>query len=76
MKDITRILARYAALSRYEELPKSVQHEGLRAFVNYIGCAAGGSREDNVVMMLKFLAEFNGGAQATVIGHQIGRAHV
>ena len=70
MKDITRILARYAALSRYEELPKSVQHEGLRAFVNYIGCAVGGSREDNVVMMLKFLGEFNGGAHATVIGHR------
>ncbi len=70
MKDITRILARYAAQSRYDDLPKAVQHEGLRAFVNYIGCAAGGSREDNVVMMLKFLAEFNGGAHAMVIGHR------
>ena len=70
MQALTRILARYAAQSRYDDLPKAVQHEGLRAFVNYIGCAAGGSREDNVVMMLKFLAEFNGGAHATVIGHR------
>lgn len=70
MTDITRILARYAAQSRYEALPQAVRHEGLRAFVNYLGCAAGGAREDNVVMMLKFLAEFNGGAHATVIGHR------
>lgn len=70
MKDLTRTLARYAAHSKYDELPQTVRHEGLRAFVNYVGCAAGGSREDNVVMMLKFLAEFNGGAHATVIGHR------
>ena len=70
MNDITRILARYASNSRYDALPPAVRHEGLRAFVNYIGCAAGGAHEDNVVLMLKFLAEFNGGAHATVIGHR------
>jgi 2-methylcitrate dehydratase PrpD len=70
LKDLTRTLARYAAHSKYDELPQTVRHEGLRAFVNYVGCAAGGSREDNVVMMLKFLAEFNGGAHAKVIGHR------
>jgi 2-methylcitrate dehydratase PrpD len=70
MTDVTRVLARFACNSRYEALPSAVRHEGLRAFVNYIGCAAGGAREDNVVLMLKFLAEFNGSAQATVIGHR------
>jgi 2-methylcitrate dehydratase PrpD len=70
MQKITRLLARYACASRYETLPPSVRHEGLRAWVNYVGCAAGGSREDNVMMMLKFLGEFNGGARATVIGHR------
>lgn len=70
MQNITRLLARYAVESRYETLPPVVRHEGLRAWVNYVGCAAGGSREDNVVMMLQFLGEFNGGARATVIGHR------
>jgi 2-methylcitrate dehydratase PrpD len=70
MTATTRTLAQYAAESRYEALPPAVRHEGLRAFVNYIGCATGGAREDNVVMMLKFLAQFNGGAHATVIGHR------
>jgi 2-methylcitrate dehydratase PrpD len=71
MNDITRHLARYAAHSRYEDLPDTVRHEGLRAFVNYVGCAAGGSREAHVLRMLAFLAEFNGGAHAAVIGHRV-----
>ncbi len=70
MKDITRTLARYASASRYEALPADVQHEGLRAFVNYIGCAAGASRENDIELMVKFLAEFNGAADTTIIGRR------
>jgi 2-methylcitrate dehydratase PrpD len=55
MKDITRVLSRYVCESRFDALPPAVQHEGARAFVNWMGCAAGGSREDDV-----HLAEFNG----------------
>ena len=68
MNPITRILARYAAESRYDALPPAVQQEGLRAFVNWIGCAAGGAREDVVEQMVEVLAEYDGGAQATVVG--------
>ncbi len=70
MQPITRILARTVVDSRYENLPPEVQHEGLRAFVNYIGCAAGGSHEPHVELMLKFLAEFNGAANITIIGRR------
>ena len=68
MKDITRILSRYACASRHEELPAEVRHEGLRAFVNFIGCAAGGSREEDVALMVDFLAEFNGAPAAAIVG--------
>ena len=51
MTPITRMLAHYAASSRYEALPPAVQHEGVRAFVNWVGCAAGGAREDMVERM-------------------------
>jgi 2-methylcitrate dehydratase PrpD len=70
MSPITRILARYAASSRYEALPPAVQQEGLRAFVNWVGCAAGGAREDVVDQMIGVLSEYNGGEQATVIGRR------
>lgn len=63
MNAITRTLARYAATSRFEDLPPAVRHEGLRAFVNYIGCAAGGSREPDIDIMLRFLSEFNGSTE-------------
>lgn len=68
MKDITRILSRYVCASRFEDLPAAVRHEGVRAFVNYVGCAAGGSREEDVELMLSFLAEFNGAATSTIVG--------
>ena len=65
MKDLTRILSRYICASQYPVLPDAVRHEGLRAFVNYVGCAAGGSREPDIEIMLRFLAEFNGANAAT-----------
>jgi 2-methylcitrate dehydratase PrpD len=70
MTPITRTLARYAAASRFDALPAEVRREGLRAFVNFVGCAAGGAREDAVERMLAVVAEFDGGPHATVIGRR------
>lgn len=70
MKDITRILSRYACASRFEDLPPAVRHEGVRAFVNFVGCAAGGAHEDDVVLMAGFLGEFDGRAEATLVGRR------
>ncbi|MCC6532505.1 MAG: MmgE/PrpD family protein [Burkholderiales bacterium] len=68
MKDITRTLARYACAARFDDLPSAVRGEGVRALVNYVGCAAGGAHEDDVDLMVRFLGEFDGGAQATLVG--------
>lgn len=70
MTAVTRALARYAVESRYDALPAAVRHEGLRAFVNFVGCAAGAAREEAVERMLAALAGFDGGAQATIIGRR------
>ena len=70
MTPITRTLAQYAAASRYDELPEAVRHEGVRAFVNFVGCAAGGAREPVAERMLAVVSEFNGGPHATVIGRR------
>jgi 2-methylcitrate dehydratase PrpD len=70
MTGITRALARYVASSKFEELPAAVRHEGVRAFVNWIGCAAGGAREDRVERALEVFAEFNGAPTATVVGRR------
>ena len=48
MTPITRELARFAVNSRFDAMPPNVRHEGLRAFVNFVGCAAGGAKEEVV----------------------------
>jgi 2-methylcitrate dehydratase PrpD len=68
MTAVTRTLAQYAASSRFEDLPAAVRQEGARAFVNFVGCAAGGAREEVVERTLAVLAEFDGGRQATLVG--------
>ena len=70
MQDITRTLSRYICSSHFDALPSEVKHEGVRAFVNWIGCAAGGSRDDMVERVLEVVMEFNGAAAATVIGRR------
>ena len=91
MRRITRELARYVHTSRYDALPPVVRREGVRAFVNWVGCAAGGACESNVAHVLAILDAYNGARDTTVVGHRakldrlnaacinamkIGRAHV
>jgi 2-methylcitrate dehydratase PrpD len=64
------MLARYAHASRFEALPPAIRHEGARAFVNWVGCAAGGAHEPDVQMMLEILSEFSGAKDATVVGRR------
>lgn len=70
MTGTTRTLARYAVQSRFDTLPAAVRREGLRAFVNFIGCAAGGAREEAVERMLAVVGDHDGGARTTVIGRR------
>ncbi|CAE6844500.1 MmgE/PrpD family protein [Paraburkholderia domus] len=66
---ITRKLARYAAQARYSMLPDNVRLEASRAFLNWMGCALGGSREPAVQLAAATAAELGGGPQASIIGH-------
>jgi 2-methylcitrate dehydratase PrpD len=70
LRRITRELARYVHTSRFDALPTAVRREGVRAFVNWVGCAAGGSRETNVAHVLAVLAEYNGARDTSVVGHR------
>jgi 2-methylcitrate dehydratase PrpD len=70
MTAITRELARYVAASRLDALPAAVRHEGVRAFVNWVGCAAGGAREGCVERALEVIAEFDGVPAATLVGRR------
>ncbi|WP_417209726.1 MmgE/PrpD family protein [Antarctobacter sp.] len=68
-RPITAELARYAVQADYDALPGEVQVEAMRAFLNWIGCALGGSREDVALHAAQAVACTGGPAQATRIGH-------
>ena len=66
--DVTRTLARFIVEHRYAGIPQSVRHEAARSFLNWVGCAVGGSRHETVERALAALTPFSGPAQATVLG--------
>lgn len=68
MVEVTRILARFAAEHRPSDLPQQVSAEGVRAFVNWLGCVFGGCRDEAVDFASAALMPFAGGEQATVVG--------
>jgi len=69
MTEITRPLARYLVNSGFEDLPEAVRREGVRAFVNWMGCVLGGCREGVLDRALAAFGPFAGPPQATIIGH-------
>ncbi len=68
MLDVTREVVRYALDSHWSDLPSAVQHEAKRAFLNWVGCAVGGSSHPAVAAGHAALADIAGPPQATVLG--------
>jgi 2-methylcitrate dehydratase PrpD len=69
-REITRELAAFAARSRFVALPEIVRRETARAFLNWMGCVFGGSRDPAVAIAAALAAETGGAPQAQVIGHR------
>src|SRR5215475_1900400 len=60
----TRVLADWLVGQKLEDLPADVRHEALRAIVNIVGCAIGGSTHPAVDIALRALGPFSGPATA------------
>ena len=67
---VTTALARYATHASYTALPAHIQTEAARTFMNWMGCALGGSQEEAVAIAVDTVGEFGGGPQAAIIGHR------
>lgn len=65
---VTQTLARWAVELSADDVPATVRHEGLRSFVNWLGCAVGGATHRTVDCALAGLARFSGPARAGVLG--------
>jgi MmgE/PrpD N-terminal domain len=43
---VTHIIAKYAATTPLDQIPAPVRKEATRTLLNWVGCAVGGSRQD------------------------------
>jgi 2-methylcitrate dehydratase PrpD len=68
MTEVTRILARYLVGARPEDVPAEVRREATRSFLNWLGCAVGGSVHPTLDIALSALRPFMGAPQATMLG--------
>jgi 2-methylcitrate dehydratase PrpD len=67
---VTKILANYVVLARYEDLPSKVRKEGLRTLLNWVGVAVGGSHHETIDIAVDALRPFSGPSQASILGRR------
>lgn len=65
---VTAELAEWIVGLEAGDIPDEVRTEGVRTFVNWIGCAVGGADHPTVAAALRALSPFSGPANATVLG--------
>ncbi len=67
MSNVTLTMARWAASTRYEDLPAEVVTEVKRYLMDSVGCALGGAQQHDVHLARKVLSEIAGAGPATVM---------
>lgn len=65
---VTAELAEWIVGLQADAIPGGVREEGVRTFVNWVGCAVGGARHETADRALAAVEPFSGPRQATVLG--------
>ena len=65
---VTAALSRYVVHSKPSDVPAPVRQEARRSFLNWMGCAVGGSRHETVDRALSALSEFAGKPTTSLLG--------
>jgi 2-methylcitrate dehydratase PrpD len=65
---VTEILTDWIIDTKGSDIPDDVRYEGLRTFVNWVGCAVGGASHETVDAALKALMPFSGERTSSVLG--------
>lgn len=65
---ITQVLADFAVRSSPDDIPAPVYAESVRSFLNWTGCAVGGSIHPTIDNALAAIKPFAGSGQASVLG--------
>ncbi|HEY9057950.1 MAG TPA: MmgE/PrpD family protein [Aurantimonas sp.] len=67
---VTSILAEWIVAVQDDDIPEEVRREGVRTFVNWVGCALGGARHETVDAALKAVDAFSGPRTSGVLGRE------
>ena len=70
MTEVTRILAKWVVDSKLDRIPAEVRKSGAASFLNWMGCAVGGSRHETLDRAIAALKPFSGPAQAPILGRK------
>lgn len=65
---ITQVLANFVVASKADDIPEPVYTEAVRSFLNWAGCAVGGSIHPTLDRTLAAIRPFVGQGQATILG--------
>lgn len=65
---VTARLADWIVGVKGSDIPAEVRKEGVRTFVNWVGCAVGGARHETADRALAAIDPFSGPRKATVLG--------
>jgi len=71
MTSVIRRLADFSLDTKRADLPAKVQQEAVRAFLNYVGCALGGSNTPVAAATLKGLSLMSTATTSSVLGHRL-----
>ncbi|CCF18425.1 conserved protein of unknown function [Pseudorhizobium banfieldiae] len=66
--NVTEILAEWVVTIKGSDIAPDVRREGLRTFVNWVGCAVGGASHETVDRALAAVMPFSGKPTSTVLG--------
>ncbi|MFM0500417.1 MmgE/PrpD family protein [Paraburkholderia caffeinilytica] len=68
MKPVTHFLADFACKATFAEMPAQVRGEAVRAWVNWVGCALGGSNTDTSEAAVRGCVSFQSGGTVALLG--------
>ena len=67
---VTRTLSEWIVSIKDGDIPQDVRREGVRTFVNWVGCAVGGASHETVDAAIRAVDPFSGPRKASVLGRQ------
>lgn len=67
---IAREVADFVLSASWEGLPAAVRRETQRSFLNWVGCAAGGSNTETVRLALHAIAQMSGSGDNPILGRR------